>query len=113
MRKPGAFENYRYREDLFPSIHFRRVYDGLKIQHTVQKAAKEYLKILELAATEGESLVEQALESLLELGGLINFLEVQIVVENWKANPRPAAQLRIETVDLRSYDGLLVGKEAM
>ena len=82
VRKPGAFENYQYREDLFPSIPFRRVYDGLKIQHTVQKAAKEYLKILELAATEGESLVEQALESLLELGGLINFLEVQIVVEN-------------------------------
>lgn len=113
VRKPGAFENYRYREDLFPSIHFRMFYDGLKKQHTVQKAAKEYLKILELAATEGESLVEQALESLLELGWLISFLAVQIVVENWKAAPAPAAQLRIETVDLRSYDELLVKKEAM
>jgi hypothetical protein len=113
VRKPGAFENYRYREDLFPSIHFRMFYDGLKKQHTVQKAAKEYLKILELAATEGESLVEQALESLLELGWLISFLAVQIVVENWKAAPAPTAQLRIETVDLRSYDELLVKKEAM
>ena len=113
VRKPGAFENYRYRQDLFPSIHFRMAYDRLKAQHTVQKAAKEYLKILQLAATEGENLVEQALESLLELGGLISFLEVQMIVDNWKAAPRPTAQLRIEKVDLRSYDGLLGKKEAM
>lgn len=113
VRKPGAFENYRYREDLFPSIHFRMVYDGLKTQHTVQKAAKVYLKILELAATEGESMVEQALESLLELGGPVSFLEVKMIVENWKSIPPPKAQLRIEQVDLRSYDGLLVEKEAM
>jgi hypothetical protein len=113
VRKPGAFENYRYREDLFPSIHFRMAYDRLKAQHSVQKAAKEYLKILELAATEGESLVEQALESLLDLGGSTSFVEVQMIVENWKAAPSPAAQLRIETVDLRRYDGLLVEMEAM
>lgn len=113
VRKPGAFENYRYREDLFPSTHFRLLYDRLKTQHTVQKAAKEYLKILQLAATEGESLVEQALESFLELGGPISFSELQMVVTNWKAAPPPTAQLRIEKVDLRSYDELLVEKEAM
>jgi hypothetical protein len=113
VRKPGAFENYRYREDLFPSIHFRMVYDGLKTQHTVQKAARVYLKILEVAATEGESLVEQALENLLDLDGPVSFLEVQMIVENWKSVPQPKAQLRIEQVDLRSYDGLLVEKEAM
>jgi hypothetical protein len=47
------------------------------------------------------------------LGGPIGFLDVQMVVEKWKAAPPPTAQLRIETVDLRSYDELLVGKEAM
>jgi len=41
VRKPGAFENYRYREDLFPSLAFRMAYDRLKAQHTVQKASKE------------------------------------------------------------------------
>ena len=30
LRKPGAFENYRYREDLFPSHRFRMAYDALK-----------------------------------------------------------------------------------
>jgi len=114
VRKPGAFENYRYREDLFPSLVFRMVYDGLKAHHTAQKAAKEYLRILQLAATQGESLVEQALGSLLELGGPIHFYEVQMFVDNWKATPGPAAApLHIEPVDLRRYDGLLGEKEAM
>ena len=27
VRKPGAFENYRYREDLFPTSRFRMTYD--------------------------------------------------------------------------------------
>ncbi|MEW6405300.1 MAG: IS21 family transposase [Chloroflexota bacterium] len=114
VRKPGAFENYRYREDLFPSLAFRMAYDGLKAQHTAQKAAKEYLNILQLAAAEGESLVEQALGSLLELGGPIHFYEVQMFLNNWKATPGPvAAPLHIEPVDLRRYDGLLGGKAAM
>ncbi|HEX3681724.1 MAG TPA: IS21 family transposase [Bryobacteraceae bacterium] len=30
VRKPGAFENYRYREDLFPSSWFRMTYDLLR-----------------------------------------------------------------------------------
>jgi len=30
VRKPGAFANYRYREHLFPSSQFRKVYDLLK-----------------------------------------------------------------------------------
>jgi len=113
VRKPGAFENYRYRQGLFPSLPFRMAYDRLKIQHTVQKAVKEYLKVLQLAATEGESLVEQALERLLDLGGSIRCSEVQMIVENWKAVPPPEAELHIETVDLTNYDGLLVKKEAM
>ena len=30
VRKPGAFENYRYQEDLFPTSRFRMAYDALK-----------------------------------------------------------------------------------
>src|SRR6202022_1265785 len=29
VRKPGAFAHYRYRDDLFPSLTFRRAYDAL------------------------------------------------------------------------------------
>ena len=30
LRKPGAFARYRYREELFPSLTFRRAYDALR-----------------------------------------------------------------------------------
>jgi len=113
VRKPGAFENYRYREDLYPSSRFRMLYDGLKSRHTVQKAAKEYLAVLYLAATEGESLVDRALESLLRLGGPISASEVKMIVSNWKASPPPKARVHIEKVDLKSYDGLLDEKEVV
>jgi hypothetical protein len=55
VRKSGAFENYRYRSDLFPTSRFRMAYDELKRHHTVLKAGKEYLLILRLAAKENES----------------------------------------------------------
>ena len=32
VRKPGAFARYRYREDLYPSVLFRRAYDALALR---------------------------------------------------------------------------------
>jgi hypothetical protein len=43
IRKPGAFENYRYRADMFPTSRFPRAYDELKRRHTLQVASREYL----------------------------------------------------------------------
>lgn len=51
VRKPGAFENYRYREELFPTHRFRMTYDWLK-QQRPSRASREYLEILHLAAME-------------------------------------------------------------
>ena len=89
------------------------LYDGLKSRHTVHKAAKEYLGVLYLAATEGESLVDRALEGLLRLGGPISASELKMIVSHWKASPPPKAQVHIEKVDLKSYDGLLDEKEVV
>jgi hypothetical protein len=33
VRKPGAFENYRYKDDLFPTSQFRIAYDLLCSEH--------------------------------------------------------------------------------
>jgi hypothetical protein len=52
VRKPGAFENYKYREELFPTSHFRMAYDVLLASHSQKVADKNYLKLLELAALE-------------------------------------------------------------
>lgn len=62
VRKPGAFENYRYQEDMFPSFFFRYYYDHLLQKHTGIKASKEYLKVLHLAARTNEELVDKALQ---------------------------------------------------
>ena len=56
VRKPGAFARYRYREDLYPSVTFRRAYDALVRTHG-ERADVEYLRILHLAATVGEARV--------------------------------------------------------
>lgn len=67
VRKPGAFERYRYREELFPCLIFRRAYDALCEQLSSQrKADVAYLRLLQLAATTVESDVAAALECLLE-----------------------------------------------
>jgi hypothetical protein len=65
VRKPGAFANYRYREHLFPSSQFRKVYDLLK-EVAPRRCDHRYLEILELAAKEGEARVEDALRLLLQ-----------------------------------------------
>src|SRR5208337_4513645 len=60
VRKPGAFADYRYQTDLFPSSLFRVAYDRLQRQYA-SSAAPQYLKILELAAKESQALVEGAI----------------------------------------------------
>jgi len=61
VRKPGAFERYKYREDLFPSLVFRRAYDRLKEALRDRDADLNYLRILQLAATTSEAGVLLAL----------------------------------------------------
>ena len=67
VRKPGAFENYRYHKDMFPTHRFRMAYDGLK------QNSKEYLKILHLAARQSEVAVDQALNYLINQNAPITF----------------------------------------
>src|SRR5438270_9362977 len=69
VRKPGAFADYRYQADLFPSSRFRMAYDAL-LQQRPARAAKEYLRILHLAARGSEAAVAAALAELLNTGVL-------------------------------------------
>jgi hypothetical protein len=108
VQKPGAFARYRYREDLFPSLVFRRAYDALAERLDVWKADVEYLRILHLAASTLESEVEATLVRLLESGACPNAEAIKRVVA-----PETIEVPALETpaVDLTSYDGLLA--EAM
>lgn len=64
VRKPGAFANYRYREQLFPTSRFRKAYDLLQ-EVSPRRCDRRYLEILEQAAKQGEASVDDALRLLL------------------------------------------------
>lgn len=100
VRKPGAFANYRYRQDLFPSHRFRMAYDSLK------QNSKEYLKILHLAAKESETAVDQALALLIRENRPISFQSVQEFVHHAQEYPIKDA-VEVQPVDIRIYDRLL------
>ena len=106
VRKPGAFENYCYKEDLFPSSQFRIAYDILRDTCSIRQANKEYLKILELAAKEGESLVNEALRLLINLEDQMGFEKIKEFIDSKQKAPEPTA-VHVEQVDLNDYDMLL------
>ena len=80
VRKPGAFARYRFREQLFPTMHFRRAYDALR-EWRGERADVEYVRILHLAATTMESTVDSALSLLLEAGQPFDYAEVRDLAE--------------------------------
>ena len=109
VRKPGAFAAYCYQDAMFPTSRFRRVYDAL-LEHTPARAAKDYLRILELAAKESESGVDAVLGRLLEWNVPIT---PTVVLEHLRHDlglPR-AMEVIVTTLDLSSYDLLLETRE--
>ena len=109
VRKPGAFERYRYRDDMFPTSRFRMAYDSLQ-ERLPEKAVREYLAILELAASEGEELVDGALRVLLGSEGKLTAKEVQRLVQSQEAVPEVTA-VTVADVDLSCFDQLLEDKD--
>jgi hypothetical protein len=104
LRKPGAFANYQYREEMFPSLIFRQAYDALSKKRP-ERADKEYLSILNLAAMSSEQDVEAVLASLLEAGQLPLFITVrELVVTDC---PSEVPVVFIAAPELSSYDVLL------
>jgi len=106
IRKPGAFANYRYREDLFPTSRFRIAYDDLKKRHVESTAARQYLKILYMAARESETAVDDALRMLINKNMAITDERVKALVQSGKPVPT-ATEIHIPAVDLTCYDQLI------
>ena len=102
VRKPGAFARYRYREALFPTLTFRRAYDAL-LERLSSGADLEYVRILHLAASTSETVVETALAMLLDNGALRDYAQVRAA-----ATPEPidVPSCAIEPPDLGAYDAI-------
>lgn len=105
VRKPGGFARYVYREELFPSVVFRRAYDAIQSPHHGVKGDLEYLRILHLAASTLEADVEAALSLLLAEKKAIRSDVVQAMVTAKTTIAVP--DVTLPPVDLGAYDALL------
>mgnify|MGYP000879927682 CR=1 FL=1 len=105
IRKPGAFENYRYRDDLYPSTRFRMAYDWLQ-DHCPARAVKEYLKILHVAAHETESGVDAILQGIIDSGGEFDAGEIERDIQSGRT-PSRITDVTIAEVELNRFDTLI------
>lgn len=105
VRKPGAFRRYVFREALFPTLEFRRTYDALVAEGSDQ-ADLDYVRILHLAASDGEERVRAVLEELLSQASLPTYETVRARVRGPRT-PEGVPCLSVTAPDLTLYDRLL------
>ena len=100
IRKPGAFRNYRFRDELFPSKVYRMAFDQL-----IEAGGddREYLRILHMAAMEGESIVETALTLLIEMAQT----PCESAIKDLLTTKHSVPDVIISVPDLSRYDSLL------
>ena len=107
VRKPWSFDRYRYREDMFPTVVFRRAYDAITEAHTVTRRGDlEYLRVLQLAARTMECEVAVALELLLCEGQTPTYNRVRELVA---PEQRQTPQMSELKPDLKDFDRRLLG----
>jgi len=108
LRKPGAFAGYRWREEMFPAPVYRAAYDHLT--RVGQDADRPYLEILKVAADEGQTVVENALEQLFSAPRpVISAKEVLGMIDTWRDLKRQWRERPPLAVCLKAYDALLDG----
>jgi hypothetical protein len=104
LRKPGGFRDYRYRDDLFPRLIFRRAWEQLGQWYAPRKADLIYLRVLHLAARTLESEVAAALEEVVQKGARWDETQFERLLQS---EPVPVPDLKAPPVSLADYDQLL------
>ena len=105
VKKPGAFKNYRYQNNLFPTSRFRRAYDWL-CRNAPSKSSQEYLKILYLAATVNEGRVDDSINWLFNQNLPVDYDFVEDLVTSSSELPAPC-HIEIPEPKVSQYDTLL------
>lgn len=106
LRKPGAFANYQYREQLYPTVTFREAHDRLVADHGVRPGVIEYLHLLKLAVEHTVEGVEEALRARLAGPQKWRAAEVRATLVPASA---PVPRLTDLSPELHGYDDLLSG----
>jgi transposase len=102
-RKPGAFANCRYKDQLFPSGIFSAAYEQLLEQFEERRADREYLEILYLAAGNGEDKVSGLLSAIIDekIPFTMDTVKRKLNIQT------PLPELHRPEPSLFSYDNLL------
>jgi hypothetical protein len=105
LRKPQAFRNYRFRDNLFPTFAFKIAWEMLDNQLDDRSACKEYVAILKLAAEYEESLISEHLEQLIDE----KTLPKASAIESLLSTNRPSFDVKVNVKhgDLKSYNQFL------
>lgn len=105
VRKPQAFRNYIYRDELFPTFAFRQTWEYLERELDSRQACREFVKILnEAARPNAESRVDEYLEECLIKG---NVPKSDEVIALFRHNLTQVPSLKECISQLSDYDALL------
>jgi hypothetical protein len=107
VKKPQAFRNYIYREELFPTLAFRQAWEMLDKELDSRRSCQEYVKILN-EAIKGEEQVNTYLENCLKENHLPKSDQVKSLFKDICTS---LPLLRESTCDLSGYDVLLGGSK--
>jgi transposase len=105
VRKPGAFQRYRYRQDLFPRILFRIAYDEL-CRDCPQTADRQYLRILLAAAEQSEERVAGVIRQLIDKGEEIRQEKILQLLDS-ETHGTESWKVKVGPVKVSLYDLLL------
>lgn len=105
VRKPGAFKNYQYRQDMFPNTHFRMAYDLLE-KDMPGSSSKEYLQILHMAAYCGENKTTAAISIIVKYNLPISAELVKQYIDQIE-QPEERVDVTVVPVNIADYDALL------
>ncbi len=108
IRKPAAFENYKYRDELYPTENFKLAYDDLIKKRSNRQATLEYLRILKLAADNLEDDVDVAIDLILSDKDLT--LSSELIAELVLAEKESVVDSIELTPNLNIYDSLFLNK---
>jgi hypothetical protein len=98
--------------ELFPTSRFRMTFDLLQEQLGRSHGSKEYLRILELAAKDGEVRVDAALHAMLETGDAqISAKGIEAMLET--EHGTVVRDVQVAAVDLRLFDQLFGAREVL
>jgi len=115
VKKPNAFESYRYREHMYPTLEFRKVFDSLVHYFGEHRGIRLYLKILQTAKQESLA----ALQSLLsQINSNVESLTPAMIVAKLKElhstdSGSVDIDVNVEPPDLDDYDELLEHMEVL